>query len=94
MERDIFIPSWKKLTYGQYVFGGIDLSTSAIHSGRIWARLGNNQIIIISRGEQPEEAVIIDNNILNGHSVSRFFSTPYGLVAIGNGTIGLIETSP
>ena len=36
---------------------------------------------------------IIDNNILSGGKVLQFVSTRYGLVAIGEGTVGLIETN-
>lgn len=89
-----FVPesSWKKIPYGNCVFGYLDLSTSAVHGDRLWARLGESQLITIQRDKSLEEAEIIENNILNGGAVMRFLSTPYGLVAIGERTVGLIET--
>jgi len=80
------------MTFGPYYVGHIDLSTSTFHNNKLWARLGESQIIIVGKGESLEEARIIDNDILDGEPVSRFVSTPYGLVAIGNGTVGLIDT--
>jgi hypothetical protein len=47
--------------------------------------------MVLHRGKPIEEAEIFDNNILNGGKVLEFLSTPYGLVAIGEGTVGLIE---
>ncbi|MBA7709226.1 hypothetical protein ES703_118139 [subsurface metagenome] len=82
----------KEIVYGPYYGGYIDLSTAALHNDRIWARYGGGQIIVIHKGKGFEEAEIIDNSILNGDKVLRFFSTPYGLIAIGEGTVGLIET--
>ena len=37
---------------------------------------------------------IMDRRILEGKKVLRFLSTPYGLIAIGQGTVGLIEPGP
>lgn len=68
------------------------LSTGALHNGRFWGRWGRSQIIVIPWGAGVEEAQIVDNNILDGHAVCNFMSTPYGLVAIGDGTVGLVET--
>ena len=68
------------------------MSTAAIHNDHLWARLGKSQIIIVEKDKSFEEAEIIDNNILDGEPVERFVSTPYGLVAIGNGIVGLIDT--
>jgi hypothetical protein len=56
----------------------------------MWARQGLSQVIIIHKGKSLAQAEVIDNNILNGGPVLRFISTPYGLVAIGEGTVGLI----
>ncbi|OHB77582.1 MAG: hypothetical protein A2Z25_01035 [Planctomycetes bacterium RBG_16_55_9] len=68
------------------------LSTGTFHNGRLWARWGQTQILIIQPSKSVDEAQILDNDILNGKAVSRFISTPYGLVAIGDGVIGLVET--
>ena len=93
-QSEPFIPksSQKKLTFGPIDSGYLDLSTCAVQDNKLWARLGRSQIIIIHKGKGFEEAEIIDNNILNGDKVLRFFSTPYGLIAVGEGTVGLIET--
>ena len=72
--------------------GNLDLSTSAIHENKLWARLGASQILIVEKGGSYEDAEIIDNNILDGGPVCRFVSTPYGLIGIGEGIVGLIET--
>jgi hypothetical protein len=94
-EHDLFVPeaSNKRLAYGPC--GGpcnLDLSTAAVHGDRLWARLGERQLMVIHQGRSIEEAEIFDNNILNGGKVLEFLSTPYGLIAIGEGTVGLIET--
>jgi hypothetical protein len=68
----------------------IGMGTS--YAGETWARLGDSQIIIVQQGKSLEEATIIENNILDGGKVFEFLSTPYGLIAIGDGTVGLIET--
>jgi len=94
-EHDLFVPeaSNERLASGPcWIHGNLDLSTATIHGDRLWARLGDSQIIIVHRGKSLEEAEIIDNNILNGGKVLEFLSTPYGLIAIGEGTVGLIET--
>ncbi|MCK4830333.1 hypothetical protein KA005_82205, partial [bacterium] len=92
LTSDVFIPYWKRLPCGPYLVGSLDLSTCAVQGDRLWARLGESQLIILHKGKGFEEAEIIDNNILNGDKVLRFFSTPYGLIALGEGTVGLIET--
>ena len=93
-ENDLFVPetSLEKMSFGSYNRGCLDLATSTIHEDQLWARLGQSQIAILSRGKSWEEAEIIDNNILDGGPAHRFISTPYGLVTIGEGTIGIIET--
>ena len=82
------------MNLGTYELGCIDLSTAAIHDGKLWARYGKNQLVILPRGQSLDEAQILANNILDGGKVLRFLSTPYGLVAIGEGSVGLIERSP
>ncbi len=83
----------RKLTYGPSVFGYIDLSGAAIHENRIWARLGESQIVIIPMSGAEGEVVTLDNNLLDGGGVIRFVSTPHGLVGIGHGTAGIIESA-
>jgi hypothetical protein len=95
LDKDLFVPEsfMNAATFGRYsAQGNIDLSTSAIYNNKLWARMGKSQIIIAEKGKSFEEAQIIDNNILDGGPVSRFVSTPYGLIAIGEGTVGLIES--
>lgn len=91
LQADIFTSSWKEIPYGPYLFGNLDLSTAAVHNDKLWARLGKSQLIIIHKGKGFDEADIIYNNILKGGKVLRFFSTPCGLIAIGEGTVGLVE---
>jgi hypothetical protein len=91
---DLFLPqsSIRKISFGVYSLGGLDPSTCAIHGSQLWARLGESQIAILKQGRPFEEARIIPNNILDGEPAVRFMDTPYGLVGIGNGTVGLVET--
>ncbi|MHC4864069.1 MAG: hypothetical protein ACYTEX_08300 [Planctomycetota bacterium] len=93
-QRDPFIPdsSAKQIPFGDFVFGELDLESSAIHEGKLWARLGKSQLIILGKGRSFEEARIIENNILDGGKVLRFLSTPHGLVAIGKAVVGLVES--
>jgi hypothetical protein len=92
--NDLFVSetSLNKIPFGPFDMGALDLTTSAIHGDELWALLGKSQIIILQQGKSYEQAEIIDNDILGGEPVCRFVSTPYGLIVIGNGTVGLIET--
>jgi hypothetical protein len=95
LDKDLFIPESfsNNVTYGPYsTLGNLDLTTSAIHNNKLWARLGKGQIIIAEKGKSYEEAQIIENNLLDGKPVWQFVSTQYGLIAIGEGSVGLIET--
>ncbi len=94
MKSDFFIPEslMANFKFGLYRVGMIDLLTATIYNNKLWARYGESQIIIIEKGKSFEDAQIIDNNILDGGPVERFVSTPYGLVGIGEGTVGIIET--
>jgi hypothetical protein len=84
---------YKGINFGLYLVQGVlDLARGTIHNNKVWARLGPNQIAIIEIGKSFEEAKIIDNNLLDGEAVHRFVSTPYGLIGIGEGIVGLIET--
>ncbi len=96
VEDSPFVPQAvaSSMNLGTYELGCIDLSTAAIHDGKLWARYGKNQLVILPRGQSLDEAQILANNILDGGKVLRFLSTPYGLVAIGEGSVGLIERSP
>ncbi|MHC4336339.1 MAG: hypothetical protein ACYSTG_00085 [Planctomycetota bacterium] len=94
LAQDPFVPkdSPHKIGSGFGHAGLINLRTAAVHKGQLWARLGKNRLIILHKGNGFEKAEKIANNILDGNQVLRFFSTPYGLIAIGEGTVGLIET--
>lgn len=95
LDKDIFLPESfvNKIKFGPYyVQGNLDLSTGAIKNNKLWARLGENQIIIAEQGKSFEEVTIIENNILNGKPVLEFVSSPNGLIAIGEGIVGLIQT--
>lgn len=72
--------------------GYLVLSTGDVYKNQFWARMGKSQILIAEKGKGFEEAEIIDNDLLNGKPVEKFISTPYGLIAIGEETVGLIET--
>jgi hypothetical protein len=76
--------------FGHRTLGSIAIRTGSVHGDKMWARQGLSQVIIIHKGKSLAQAEVIDNNILNGGPVLRFISTPYGLVAIGEGTVGLI----
>ncbi len=95
LREDMFLTDsfLSNVTLGPYVTqGNLDLSTGVVHNNKLWAKFGRGQILIIEKGKSFEEARFIDNNILNGVPVERFVSTPYGLIAIGEGTVGLIKT--
>lgn len=81
------------LSFGTRDRGALDLSTCAIHHDELWAMWGTAQIAILRRGRSLEEARVLPNDILEGEAVRRFVSTPYGLVAIGDGVIGLVQTT-
>jgi hypothetical protein len=72
----------------------VNAATGAVRGDDFWARYGATQIIVCHRGKSFDEATIMDNNILEGRAVLDFFPTPYGLIAVGQGCIGLIEGSP
>jgi len=82
----------RKFTYGLSALGHVDLSGAAIHKNRVWARLGQSQLVVIPMAGAEGDVITLDNNLLEGGEVVRFVSTPHGLVGIGNGTAGLIET--
>jgi hypothetical protein len=95
LEKELFVPEsfLNNVNFGPYyALGNLDLSTGTIHNNKLWARLGTSQIIIAEKGKSYEDAKIIDNNLLDGQPVERFVSTPYGLIGIGAGIVGLIET--
>ncbi len=92
--NDLFLPeaAMKAVSFGTPDRGGLDLATCAIHGDDLWALLGEAQIAVLHRGKPFTEAQILQNDILEGEAVRRFVSTPYGLVAIGDGVIGLVQT--
>jgi hypothetical protein len=85
--------SQKGLSYGPWITNCVDLSGAALHAHRVWARLGPSQLVVIPCHGAQGHTMITDNNWLDGTAVERFVSTPYGLIAIGNGTVGLVETT-
>ena len=87
-----FGPVADKNQVGLLTWGRIDLSTAAIHGDQLWARCGKTQIAILQRGQRPEDARKINNDILDGDPVLQFFDTPYGLLAVGQGSAGIVET--
>jgi len=72
----------------------IDFTTAAVHGDEVWARYGKSRLIVLHRGKSLEEATVMDNDILEGGKVLNFFETPYGLIAAGEGSVGLIEETP
>ena len=95
LKEDMFLPEsfLSKVSLQTYqISGSLDLSTGTIYKNKLWARYGKSQILIVEKGKSFEDAQIIDNNILDGGPVLKFVSTPYGLVGIGEGTVGLIDT--
>ena len=85
-----------RVKHGEYRFGYarvgyIGLRTAAYHNGEIWARLGKSRLVTLNHNEFNENSQVFDNNILDGQPVLRFVSTPYGLIAIGSNSVGLIE---
>ena len=94
IEKDLFISDSfsSNVNFGPYyIQGNLDLSTSTIHNNKLWARLGESQIMIIEKDKNFKDIKIIDNDILEGRPACRFISTPYGLIAIGEGAVGLVE---
>ena len=94
MEHEPFIPDCASddLRDRPRMFYRIRLSAAALHGDEIWAPHGDSQIIVIHRGRSLEEVELIENNILDGRRVVRFFSTPFGLIAIGEGSVGIVQT--
>jgi len=94
LEEHQFVPedARRQIGWGPFVGGGIDLSTAAVHGDELWARYGVSHIMILKRGRDLSGAEIIENDILDGGKVIGFVSTPYGLIALGKGSVGLIET--
>lgn len=78
---------------GDFDFGNISRYTAAVYDKKLWALQGRSGLIIMPEGKGREEAEILDNNILEGTKVLRFLSTEYGLIAVGEGTVGLIEST-
>jgi hypothetical protein len=79
---------------GESFFGAVDMVTAAIHEDRLWARCGRTRIAILQRGQKLEDAAKISNDILDGGPVLQFFETPYGLLAVGQGSAGIVTLLP
>jgi len=91
-----FVPpaTQAKLTFLFCNFGGFDLLTAAVHGDEVWARYGASQLIVLRRSKPLEDATIMVNDILEGKKVLNFYETPYGLIAVGVDSVGLIEALP
>jgi len=96
VEMQPFMPEREQtmIPIGFFGFGHVDLSTAAMHGDDIWARYGITRLVVLHRGKSFEEATIMDNDILDGGKVLNFFETPYGLIAVGEGSVGLVEGEP
>jgi hypothetical protein len=94
INRSAFAPQDEGRLLGPWHFGYIDLTTAAVHGDQLWARCGKTQIAVLRRGQKVGDAQKIENNILDGGPVLQFFETPYGLLAVGQGSVGIIETGP
>ncbi len=83
----------KALQFGTYQFGRVDLLTASC-AATLWVRKGLSEIMVLKRGEPVEAAKVVPNDLLEGRPAVEFLDTAYGLVAIGEGSVGLIEGSP
>ncbi len=83
----------RQLSLGPHSTGQTDLSTAVIHDDRLWIRSGLSQITIIPRGAMREQIVTVDSKILDNGEVLQLVSTPHGLIGIGHGTVGFIESA-
>ncbi len=94
VKPDAFAPAVDayRLTYAPR--GGLDLGTAAVHGDHLWARCGQTRIAVLRRGQKLDDAIMIVNDILDGEPVLRFIETPYGLLAVGDGCVGIIEDPP
>jgi hypothetical protein len=92
VEFDAISETYEFSAWDPYKIERTGMFSATIHNDTLWGRWGQNQIMKIQVGKKVQDAQSIDNNILDGGPVSRFVSTPYGLIAIGQGTVGLIET--
>ncbi len=81
------ILSTRELSFG--VRKGVDLSTTAIHDNAIWARYGYNKLIKMPM-TPGQKAVVFDNSFDHG-KIQLFYSTPHGLLGIGEGAIGFVS---
>ncbi len=81
------------VAFGDFKFDADSRYSAAVYDNKLWTRQGRSRLIIMPEGKGREEAEILDNNILEGTKVLRFLSTEYGLIAIGEGTVGLIEST-
>jgi hypothetical protein len=74
-----------------YEFNGLDPATAAMHDGKLWMRCGKS-VIMAWDPEQPlSQAQVYPNALFEDGRVTSFVSTPYGLVAIGEGSVGIVQ---
>ena len=45
------------------------------------------------RGATEDQVVVCENDWLDGRPVRTFLSTPYGLIAIGDRAVGLVDVT-
>jgi len=69
------------------------LTDFTVHGNQIWATYGDTHVIRMEQGRRIEEGQMFPNTLLNGGRAVDFLSTPYGLIVIGEATLGLMETS-
>jgi len=90
-EAATFAPKDEMRQCGPSEYGWIDLNTAAIHGDQLWARAGDCRVLILQRGQKLDDAKKIENNFLDDGPVLQFFDTPYGLLAVGQGNVGIVE---
>ena len=79
---------------GHWIYGTMDMGTAAVHGDCLWCRCGATRLAILRDGQKLEDAAKIENDILDGEPVLQFFETPYGLLAVGKGSAGIVELEP
>ena len=78
------------IAFGQWIFAKVDLSTAAHVNGETWARYGKAKLFVGRQRGQGWQVDTPNNRILAGAPVLRFLSTGAGLVAIGDGAVGIV----
>jgi len=76
---------------GFWTVAHVDGNSAAVYKDRFWGRKGDHHILVIKRGQRYEDAHVIENDILDGRPVMRFFASPFGLIAVGEGDVGIVS---